>query len=167
MDIQQRLTELLEQIAEIADGTQQTIRYMVLAGVLATAYLGWKVYTPESALWWNLTKCGLLALPCLIWLFVWGVLSQLKQAPELVTELVSQEDGVFQNLSDLSLDKKQGVRSLFSTLRAFKQEEGLELVFDTIGGITLLANPFFAILALLAALALIGIILIVPFVLIF
>lgn len=167
MDIQLQLSELLEQIAEIADGAQQTIRYLVIVGVLATAYLGWTLYTPDGALWWNVTKCGLLALPSLIWLFVWGVLSQLKQAPELVTDLVSQEDGLFQNLSGLSIDKKQGVRSLFSTLKAFKQEEGLEVVFDTIGGVTLLANPFFAILAFFAAMALVAIILVVPFVLIF
>lgn len=167
MDIQLQVRQLLEQVADVADSTQKTVRYLVVTGVLATVFLAWKLYTPGGLLWWNLLKCGLLALPSLIWLFVWGVLSQLKQAPELVTELVSQEDGLFQNLSALSMAKKQGLSSLFSTLRAFKQEEGLEVVFDTIGGVTILANPLFAILALLSAFALVGLILLVPFVLMF
>jgi len=82
-------------------------------------------------------------VPALVWCFVWNVLGGLQQTPTLISSLASQEEGVVSNVQSLSLQKKEGLRSLFDTLRAFRNQEGLEVVMNTIGGLALLANPVF------------------------
>lgn len=167
MAVQINIVEWIQSIANVASSAQRKISYLLVVGLAASAYLAWELYTPAGALWWNIIKCGLVLLPGLIWVFVWSVLNQLKEAPELVANLVQQEDGVFNNLASLNLKQPDGLRSVFSSLREFRKEEGFGIVFETISGVALLANPFFAVFALATALGLLSLIVIVPFVLIF
>lgn len=162
-----RVVSLVSRIGEIAEGALAKITWFVVVGVLASGGIAWKLYSPDSALWWNLIKCSFVLLPALIWALVWFVLSQLRAAPELVAELAEDDDGLFSNLDKFSLQEPNGLRGVASTLNEFRKEDGLSVIFDTIGGITLIANPLFAMLALLAMVVLFLLILIAPFVLLF
>ena len=138
---------VIDRMADIAGGVKRKLSYFVLVGVAASAFLGWSVYSQESALWWNVVKCGALALPALIWVFVWFVLAQLQQAPTLVAALIEDDDGLFCNLQNLSLSEPNGLSGVFGTIREFRQEDGPSVVFETLSGVSLLANPLFAIFA--------------------
>lgn len=161
------ITKLLERVSTIAAGAQRKITYLVVVGLAASAYLAWQLFNPESAVWWNAIKCGLVMLPVLVWCFIWYVLSGLQEAPQLVSKIAQQEDGVLSNLQNLSLKQPDGLRGLFSTFRTFRQEQGFSVVLDTIGGVTLLANPVFAAFAFLCAALILLLIIIAPVVLIF
>lgn len=143
------IVALLERIAGIASSVKSKLIYALVLGALASAYLAWRLVSPESGLWWNLLKCGLIALPTLVWLFIWSVLGQLQQAPSLVAKLVQDDQGVFSGTNSLSLGSPKGLAGVFGTLRAFRREDGLGVVFDAVGGISLLANPLFAFVALI------------------
>ena len=151
MPTRQEVVELVQRIADIAGATQKSVSYLVMVGVLASGYLAWELYTPGGMWWWNVIKCSLIMLPALLWIFVWVVLNQLQDAPNLVAELVQQEDDVLNNPHSHGFSQPNGLRSLFGTLREFRKEDGLSIMFDTIGGVTLLANPLFALLAFVAA----------------
>lgn len=163
----EKVIALVNRIGEIASKLLAKITWFVVAGLIASVGLAWELYSSDSALWWNIIKCGFVALPALIWAFVWFVLSQLRDAPELVANLAQDEDGVFSNLDEFSIKEPNGLRGVFSTLSAFSKEDGLSVIFDTIGGITLIANPVFAIIAFVAMAILFLLILIAPFVLLF
>lgn len=145
------VSNVVDQVAAIAAGIKRKLSYFVLFGLVATGYLAWSIYSPDSAAWWNALKCGALAIPALIWVFIWSVLAQLQQAPELVSQLMDDDDGLFANLEHLSLSEPQGLSGVFNTLREFKQEDGLSVVFETLSGVGLLANPVFAIFAFAAS----------------
>lgn len=141
------IVDLLERIADIADGVKRKLIYVLALGTIAAAYLACRLYSPEAVLWWNVLKCGLIALPSLIWLFIWSVLGQLQQAPSLIAKLVQDDQGVFANTQSLSLNQPKSLVGVFSTLRAFRREDGFSVVFDAIGGVGILANPLFALIA--------------------
>lgn len=162
-----RVVSLVNRIGEIAEGALAKITWFVVIGVLASGGIAWKLYSADSALWWNLIKCGLVLLPALIWALVWFVLSQLRAAPALVADLAQDDDGLLSNFDKFSLQEPNGLRGVASTLNEFRKEEGLSVIFDTIGGIALIANPLFAVVALLAMVGLFSLILIAPFVLLF
>ncbi len=163
----EQLTGVINKIGEIANGVQRKISYFVAFGLVASSALAWNLFSQESAVWWNALKCGVVLLPALIWVIVWFVLDQLREAPNLVAELRQDENGVLANLTDFSLKEPEGLRGVFSTIKEFRKEEGFEVVFDTISGVALIANPLFAILALLSMVVLGMLILITPFVLLF
>ena len=167
MAIPPEISKVIEQIAETARGAQRGIRYFLFAGLSASAYIAWQVYAVDSPIWWNILKCGLVLAPAMIWVFLWLVLLQLQEAPELVSELAHQPEGLFNNLHELSLTQTKGLRGIFNSLKAFRQEEGLSVILETIAGISLLANPLFAIVALICAMILIGLMIIVPILIIF
>lgn len=167
MAIQDDILDSFERIARIAEGAQRWVLYLVLFGLLVSAYLAWSAYSANSALWWNIVKCSLLMLPALLWLFIYSILTELREAPATVAGLVNGEDGVLQNLSEFSFSKPQSLSGVFSIVRAFRRQEGLGVLFEAVSGITLIANPFFAVLAFLAFVVLVCFVFIVPFVLIF
>jgi hypothetical protein len=160
-----KLLAVAERIGSIADSTQRKCRYFVLIGAVASAVLAFYAFSIDSLWWWNALKMGVLLLPAIIWCVVLLVLNQLKEAPELISQLVNDDSGLVENIHNFSLKEPDGLRGLFSTVKAFKQEEGFEVVFDTISGIGLIINPFFAFLAFLAMTILFLFILIAPFVL--
>jgi len=162
-----RVIALVSRIGEIAEGALAKITWFVIAGLVASAGLGWKLYSADSALWWNIVKCTLVILPALIWALVWFVLSQLRDAPKLVASLAEDDDGVFSNLDQFSLKEPSGLRGVASSLNEFRKEDGLSVIFDTVGGITLIANPLFVLVAFLAMIILFLLILIAPIVLLF
>jgi len=165
MEVQSEIVDFLESLAAVAKGVQLKITWLLVAGLLAGAGLAWQVYSVDSALWWNITKCTLILLPALVWSFIWFVVGQLREAPNLAVSLASQDDGLLANIQNSNFNQKVGVRSLFSSLRAFRREEGLEVVVDTIGSVTLLANPFFVLLAFVMMVLMILLIIISPLVL--
>lgn len=158
---------VVERVADIAGSVKRKLSYFVIVGLAATVYLAWLVYSPDSSLGWNVFKWGVLAIPALVWAFVWSVLAQLQEAPALVSQLVEDDDGVFSNLESLSLSEPKGLSGVFSTLREFRQEDGLSTVFETLSGIGFLANPLFAIFAFAALAILFTFILIALAILIF
>ena len=161
------IIEFFEHISTVAKSAQRKLSYLLVIGLLATAYLGYEVVSAASPLWWNGLKIMLLATPALIWLFVWSVLDGLTQAPATIANLASDEAGVVPELQALSIKKPGTVRGIFSAVRAFHREDGFSVLFDTIGGISMIANPLFAILAFLALPLLIVLILIAVVLLIF
>lgn len=163
----EKLLAVADRIGAIADGAQRKLRYFVFVGVLASSALAAIAFSIDSPWWWNTLKVGLLLLPAIIWCVVLLVLNQLKEAPELVSQLINDDDGLVENVQSFSLQEPDGLRGLFSTVRAFRQEEGFDVVFDTISGVGLIINPFFAFLAFLAMSLLFLFILIAPFVLLF
>jgi len=167
MAIQEDILDSFERIASIAEGAQRWVLYLVVFSLFVSAYLAWSAYSPDSALWWNIVKCGVLLLPALLWAFIYSILSELREAPTTVASLVNGEDGLLQNLNEFGFSKPQSLRGVFSIVRAFRRQEGLSVLFEAVSGIALIANPLFAIMALLALMALVGFVFIVPFVLIF
>lgn len=162
-----RLSQFLENLASYADAVQRKLLWPLGIGGLATVYWLWVTYSPESALWWNLTKSLFVALPMLVWGFIWILLGQLREAPTLAAKLTSRPDSMLANLNTSNFKQKVGIRGLFSTLKAFREEEGLDIVLDTIGSVTLIINPIFALLASIMMVLLFMLILITPLALIF
>lgn len=167
MAIQSEVIEFLERLANVANGVQRKLSWLIGLGLVSSAVLAWQAYGLDSATWWNVVKCGLIMLPSLVWALVWNILGQLKEAPELAGTLASRDDSLFQNIQKSSFSDAISVRSIFSTLRAFRQEEGLGVVLDTIGNVTLLANPLFAIFAFIMMTIMIIFIVISPIILLF
>lgn len=165
MDEYEALSRLIDRIADIANSVQTKLNWFLGVGMLASATLVWELYSNESALWWNTVKCGLVVLPILVWVVVWLVLSQLREAPRLVAELANDDEGAFANLSDLNLKEPDGLRSVYRTIREFRKEDGFDVVFDALGGIALIANPLFFIVAFLSIVLISMLIIIAPFVL--
>lgn len=161
------ILSLLDRIAGIAGSLKTKLVYLLGAGTVATFYLAWQLYSAESALWWNILKCSLVILPTLVWAFIWSVLAQLQDAPSLVAKLVEDDQGVFSNIESLSLREPSGLTGVFSTLRAFRRDDGFSVVFETIGGVGLLANPLFAFIAFATLALLFLLILVALLVLIF
>jgi len=158
---------VVNRIAEIAASALAKITWFVVVGLIASASLCWEFYSTESALWWNLVKCGVIAVPALICALVWFLLNQLRAAPELIANLAEDEDGVFANLDQFSLREPDGLRGVVSSLKEFREDDGLGVVFDTIGGVALIVNPLFALLTVLAMIGLLLLILVAPFVMLF
>ena len=129
---------------------------MLAGGVLACASLGLQMISYSDSTWWWVLLALMLGLPLLIWMLVWYSLSQLRQAPELVSTLAEQPNGVLSSLSDMDSVRQEGLRGLYQTVRLFREQDGMDTVIDSIGGAAVLANPFFALLAVLSALCLIG-----------
>jgi len=165
MHVAEQLKRVLDRIADIANSLQTKLAYLLGIGVIASAALAWNFFSSESALWWNVVKCGLVVFPVVVWILIWFVLNQLRDAPSLITELANDDEGVFANLGDFSVKEPDGLRGIFSTIKEFRKEDGFDVIFDTISGIALIANPLFAILAFLSMVLLLILIVITPFVL--
>ncbi|GGZ98258.1 hypothetical protein GCM10008090_03330 [Arenicella chitinivorans] len=166
-DTRDKVVRIVERIGSVAEGLLRKVSWFVGFGVLASVYLAWLVYSPESAWWWNAIKCVIVCLPALLWSFIWFVLSQLSEAPTQVAGLMDGDNQLVGHLKAMHLGERKGVRGLFSTLNAVRNEEAFSAVFDTIGGVTLLANPLFAFIALVTGLLLLLLVLIAALFLVF
>lgn len=160
MAVTQEVIEIVEKMAEITAAIQSKISWLVMLGLLASGYLAWLLYSPESANWWNGTKLFIVALPALIWTFIWYVLGQIKQAPEALESFKESAEKL--SFSQQDVQKQTGLRGLFRLIRYLYQHEGIEVVTEIIGSVTLLANPLFAIFALIMLVFLIVFILVAP-----
>ena len=87
-----------------------------------------------------------VCVPLSAWDFQWCSLYNRFQPNQ---DVISYQ-GVFSSTQSLSLREPNGLSGLFSTVRAFRKEGGLGIVFDTIGGLGVLANPIFAIVSLIS-----------------
>ncbi len=153
---------VIDRIAEIADAVQAKLKLFVIIGLFASTLLAWKVFSFESAIWWNGIKCGLVLMPAMVWVFAWFVFRQLRDAPKLVAELVDDKLDAVTQIRDFK--EPVGLRGLFTSIRELRSEDGLGAVFDTVSGITLIANPVFAVLACFSLAVLLVLIVITPFV---
>ena len=165
MQARSDITDFFEQIANVAQSAQRKVSYLLGVGVLATAYLGFELVTPESSFWWNIVKVLLVSIPVLIWWFVWSILGGLTKAPAAVAHLASGESELVPQLK--SINKPGTLRGLFSAVRAFRREEGFGVLFEAVSGIGITANPLFAIMAFVALPLLLMLVLIAIVVLIF
>ena len=162
MTIQSELCETLNAIADVAESVKRKLGWFLAIGLVASAGMAFQAYSPTSALWWNVFKCGFILLPSLIIAFIWNALGQLKEAPELAASLASNEDGLIGTLQSSGLSRSSGVTGLFGTLRAFRKEQGLGVVLDTIGNVTLLANPLVALISIVMIVILVLMIIVAP-----
>lgn len=167
MPAKENIIKVSNRIGGIADSVQRKLKVFVFVGVVASAILAFKVFNIDAVWWWNIVKLSVVFLPALVWLMVLFVLNQLSEAPDLVSTLINDDDGLFENINSFSVKEPNGLRGLVSTLRAFRQEEGFETVFDTISGIGLMVNPVFALFAFFTLAILFMFILIAPLVLLF
>lgn len=159
MSVIDHIVKVFEKIGAFAAGLRRRLSYLLALSLSCYGYLAFQLCTPDSALWWNLIKCGVFALPLLVWGAVWFVLGQLRDAPETASGLVAGKDNILQHFSSLDEQKVSGVRGVYGTLKMLSEQEGLEDVMDTISGVGLLINPLFALLALLMFFGLFGLIL--------
>lgn len=159
MSVVDHIVAVFERLGALAAGLRRRLSYLLGLAVIAFAYLAFKVYSPESAVWWNVVKCGVFSLPVLIWGLVWYVLGQLQDAPQTASNLMADKDEILQHFSNIDTQEIKGIKGVYGTLKMVSQQDGLEEVMDTIGGVGLLINPLFALLALLAFFGLFGLIL--------
>ena len=159
MNAQHPIIEFLEQLADIAASARRKLAWFVGVSLVATLVVVWQVYSGDSVWWWNFIKCGTVLLPILVLGFIWSVVGELQEVPELASSLVNL-DQTGQSAS--AVTKKKGVLGIYSMLRTFRQQEGLEVVFDTLGNVTLMSNPFFALLTLVMTLILVMFVCIAP-----
>jgi len=150
MSSAKQIVSLFEGIASISRRLKKKLIYLIVVGALASFFLAWNLYSQESSLAWNLLKCGSLVLPALVWVFIWSILGQLQEAPALAKSLLADKQGILSTTQSLSLREPRGLLSLVGTLRAFRREAGLSAVLETLGSVGMLANPLFAIIALIA-----------------
>lgn len=145
MEIKQEIIELLQSTADFAAAVQRKLGWFLGVGLIASLSLAWFAYSATSPTWWNVLKCGFLVLPGFVWLVIWLILGQMREVPELAANLAAREDLTFASPTLDITEKKPGIIALFSTLREIRNNEAFELVTETIGSVTLLANPLVAI----------------------
>ena len=140
---QQQVIAVVKRIALIAGKCQAVLSYVLVVGLLATSYLVWCSYSSESELWWNIVKGALLSLPVLILGFAWTILGGLSEMPDAVGKLNQDTRTAFSGMKEVKVREPKGLRGMFSVLNNFRKEDSLAPVLDTVGGITLMLNPFF------------------------
>ena len=164
-DLNDEIREFFSRLADFAETTQRRLGWFLLIAAGFSLALAVKLYSAESALWWNLIKCGLVLVPTLIWALIWSLLTQIREAPEVVTELATQHNLSFSDLRARVADDKPGLISLFGTIREIRNNEAYESVSEAIGSVTVLANPLFMIIAFAALAILFILTLVSPFLL--
>ncbi len=154
------------QVAKLAAKLEAVVTVILVLGLCAVASIGIKLYAPDSPLWWNLLKLALPAIPLLIWFVFWLIIKQLADAPQALAQLsTSANSPIASSINQLrqgSFKQPRGLFSLLSSMRQVRNTPGLEDLVDALGGIALLANPWFALLVVLALLASIGTMLLAP-----
>lgn len=152
---QRQLITVVKRIASIAGATQHALSYFLGVGGVATLYLIWQAYSPESGLWWNGLKCVLLVWPALLLVFVWIVLGDLSDVPESVAKLNQDTRTAYSGMKDVKIREPKGLRGMFRVLNTFRREGSLSVIFDTVGGVSLLLNPLFLFFIALACVSVI------------
>ncbi len=167
MDIKQEIAEFLDRLATFAAAVQKTLAWFLTLTGFASLLMAWQAYSPDASIAWNLLLCGLVLLPLLVWLLIWSLLSQLREAPEMVSDLAEDNGLSIASLRAHAANKKPGLISLFSTIRELRNNDAFETVTDAVGSITLLANPLFMIVAFIMLVLLFLLLIIAPFVVLF
>jgi len=71
------------------------------------------------------------------------ILGGLSEMPEAVGKLNQDTRTAFSGMKEVKVREPKGLRGMFSVLNNFRKEDSLAPVLDTVGGITLMLNPFF------------------------
>lgn len=165
-DLLDLLSEWVQQVAVVATKLEFMVTTVLLIAACSVAAIGFKLYTPDGLLWWNIVKIGVFVLPLLVWFVFWTVIRQLVDAPQEMAEIATYDDNAIGSalvqMREVSFKEPKGVFSLLSSVRQLRKTDGLEMVFDTVSGIALLANPVFALAVVVSLLASIGLMLLAP-----
>lgn len=113
MSIQDDILDAFHRMVNIAERVQRWLFYLLIIGLLGSVYLAWSAYSSDSSLWWNVIKGALLLTPALVWAGVYHILSELRNAPDSIAELTHGEEGVLQNLNEVSFRKPQSLIQRF------------------------------------------------------
>ena len=152
-----QLQHWIERLAGVAEHIESFVFYMFLLSLGAFSALAWYWVNPHGALWINGAIALILALPVLFCCLFWRIIVQLVDAPDEISDLMQDDSnvigGTLQQFSELSIKEPKGLLSMFASVRQMRKAEGLDVLFETVSGITLLANPLFAILVLLSMMA--------------
>ena len=165
-DLLELLGQWVQQVAALASKLEFMVTTVLAIGFCSVVAIGFKLYTPEGLLWWNIVKIGIFAIPLLIWFVFWSVIRQLVDAPQEMAEIATDDNNAigstFAQMRAVSFKEPKGVFSLLSSARQLRKSGGFEMVFETVSGIALLANPVFALAVVLSLLASIGLMLLAP-----
>lgn len=161
------LINILSRIASVADSLRRKIFVFLAVALLFLGLLCVDLYSAEAVWWWNLFIIGFVFLPWLVWGFIWMILGQLRQTPELAKELLQDKDELLASFDNKDIAEPKGFRGVLTTINQIRKHEGLEDLFDTIAGIGLICNPIFLLLAFLFLLMITVLMFITPIVLLF
>lgn len=162
----EKINRALEGIGSFASSLYRKISIFLVIALFFLTPLAFDLYSSESYWWWNLLVLGFVFLPFLVWLFIWMVIGQLRDAPQHGFSLIQDIDKVSTDLKDTELNQINGFRGVLRTINQFRKHEGLETLFDTVSGIGLLCNPVFLVFSLLLLLLLLLLMLVTPLILI-
>lgn len=166
-NLQQEFAEILVSSANVADKMKSKVAIFALIGLLASGFVAWLLYSPDSNLVWNIIKCGVVLLPALVTCFIWQTLANIVEAPDQFSNLIRDDEGIVSNLKSLSVNKPNSFRGLVSTIRSIRNEESLGEIMNAVSGVIILANPLFLFFAFISITILLLLIIIAPFIFIF
>lgn len=155
----------MDRLANFAAGVQRLLGWFLLFAGLASAFIAWRAFDAGSLWWWNGVKCGLALIPVLLWLFIYNVLNQFKEAPEWVSDLAERDD--FSLVEFSAADGSFSLLKAFTTVRELRDNDAVEMVTDTFGSIAILVNPAFMIVAFAAMVVLFILMMLAPILLLF
>ena len=169
MGLLQKIKEPLQSAAEVADKVKRVVFYFALIGLIASVLIAAQLFSFESSWFWNLIKCGIVLMPVLVISFIWFILNNFSQAPELVSALIEQDAAVssIDSKDSKDIEKPKGLKGLIGMAKKLRDEDGLGVITDTVSGITILANPLFLLIAFICILLVLLLIVISPLILLF
>ena len=141
---------MFEKIGSVAEGMRRKLGYFLLLGLAASIYIAFLAYSVDSFMWWNLIKCVAIMLPSSVLTCIWVILGQVRQAPEVASNLLDDRSEILQGLTELEISNVTSLTGAYGTLKTLRHQEGLEDVMEAISGVGLLINPLFALLAILS-----------------
>ena len=162
MSVLDQIQSLFEKIGYVAEGMRRKLGYFLLLGLAASIYTASVVYSAESFLWWNVIKCLIVMLPSLVLLCIWIILGQVRQAPEVASNLLDDRDEILQGFTELEVSNVTSLTGAYGALKTLRQQEGLEDVMEAISGVGILINPLFALLAVLSFIGLLTLLIWAP-----
>lgn len=165
-DILSELDGVMRSAATIAGKVNAKMGVFVLVGLLASASIAWLLYSSDSSIGWNITKCVIVMLPAFVMCLIWQTLAKISGAPKQLAGL-TKDEGLIANFKASGIKKPDSLRGLISTLRIIRNEESLSGVVDAVGGITLLVNPAFLFVTCISIAILLVLIIVAPLLLIF
>lgn len=163
--MQEGVSQALESIGSLAGSIHKKMSVFLLIALIMLAALAFDLYSSQAYLWWNLLLIGFVFLPFLVWLFIWSVIGQLREAPEHAAALLHNKESFLSNFRETDAAKPKGFKGLLSTVNKIRKHEGLGSVFDAVSGIGILCNPVFLLLSLVFFLMLLALMAVTPVIL--
>jgi len=167
LSLGQQILEPLKGAANVANKMKRIVFCFCAVSLLAGIIFITKLLSLDLGVTWNLVVSSVAILPVMVLLFIWMTLNNFSRAPQVVLMLIEQEEDAQISVTSLNVKKPQGIRSLITMAKKIREEDGLNIVADTIGGIAIFTNPIFWLLASVCVMLLVLLIVTAPFFLIF